>query len=410
MGSTTAKAKRLEWFTAARFGMFVHWGIYSGIGRGEWARLQEGITDAEYHRVAADWRTVRPCPAREWAKLAKQAGMRYMVMTTKHHDGFCLWNTQQTDFNSVKIGPRRDLVREYVEACREQGLKVGLYYSLMDWDHPDGRRCVKSESARRSFLDFTQGCVRELLTNYGKIDILWYDVAQPLKSAKAWESRKLNAMARRLQPEILINNRAYTEEDFGTPEGEIKPAKKGRAWEACMTFNGDWGFVERPEEDWVRAREVVRMLRTCTAHCGNLLLNIGPTPDGSVPPLAVERLRAVGRWLGSHGEVMYGAVDPATPSLQGWNHVGQWTRKGNTAYLWLCGLYPGKSLRLNGIGTKIKRAVLVGDGRTLSVRQDGRVAVIGNLPASNPEKACGIPVIRIEFASAPRQNAFRGFM
>ena len=235
---------RMNWWREARFGMFVHWGLYAQLGRHEWAMNRERIPVKEYEKLAATWKP-KPQAAREWAKLAKNAGMKYMVLTTKHHEGFLLWDSKMTGYNATKCGPGRDLVREYVEACREFGLRVGLYYSLMDWHHPDGARCLKDENARRRFLDFTQGCVRELCTNYGKIDILWYDVSWPLESPQAWESYQMNALARQLQPDIIINDRSQIPEDFGTPEEHVTAAGKGRDWEACMTSNGSWAGNRR---------------------------------------------------------------------------------------------------------------------------------------------------------------------
>jgi alpha-L-fucosidase len=176
---------RLAWFREARFGMFIHYGIYALYGRNEWVMALENIPKDEYEARADEFQPREGCP-REWAKLAKEAGMKYMVMTTKHHEGFCMWDTKMTDFNAVKRGPKRDIVKEYVDACREFGLKIGFYYSLMDWNHADGSKCAYDASARRRFLDFTQGCVRELLTNYGKIDILWYDVALPMGHHSEW--------------------------------------------------------------------------------------------------------------------------------------------------------------------------------------------------------------------------------
>ena len=275
--------RRMAWWRESRFGMFIHWGLYSQLGRHEWAMNRERVPMAEYEKLAESWQ-VKEWPADEWARLAKESGMKYMVMTTKHHEGFCLWNTQQTPYNAVQMGPKRDLVAEYVEACRKHGLKIGFYYSLMDWHHADGANCALDEAARRRFLDFTQGCVRELMTQYGKIDILWYDVSWPLRSPEAWESAKMNAMARELQPEIIINNRSQLPEDFGTPEEHVTAENEGRDWEACMTFNGSWGYMPyAPAEDWRRTREVLEMVRTAAAGQGNLLLNIGPKPDGSVP-------------------------------------------------------------------------------------------------------------------------------
>ena len=182
----STRERRMRWWKEARFGMFIHWGLYSQLGRHEWVMNRERIPLEEYEKLADTWKP-KERPAREWARLAKEAGMKYMVMTTKHHEGFCLWDTKQTDYNAVKRGPGRDLVCEFVDACHEFGLKVGFYYSLMDWHHPDGARCAKDEVARRRFLDFTQGCVRELCSNYGKIDILWYDVSWPLEDADRWE-------------------------------------------------------------------------------------------------------------------------------------------------------------------------------------------------------------------------------
>jgi alpha-L-fucosidase len=328
--------------------------------------------------------------------------MKYMVMTAKHHEGFCLWDTAQTDYNAVRRGPGRDLVAEYVDACRGAGLKVGFYYSLMDWHHPDGARCAKSEAARRRFVAFTHGCVRELMTNYGKIDILWYDVSQPLRTPEAWESRKMNAMVRRLQPRILINNRSRLPEDFGTPEGHVVPAEAGRAWEACMTFNGSWGWQPRPPEDWQSVRDVLRMLRTCAAGGGNLLLNIGPLPDGSVPPEAYDRLLPIGRWLKAHGEAVYGKVTRADNRLRAWTNIGAWSLKGRNAYFW-CFHWPGSELALGGLRTKVRRVTLLPDGRAFPFRQTPDRLVIRGLPKRCPDRIAETAVLKLRFAGPPRQ-------
>ncbi len=394
------RAKRMQWWHEARFGMFVHWGLYSQLGRHEWVMNRERIPVAEYERLAATWKP-KPQPAREWARLAKQAGMKYMVMTTKHHEGFCLWDTKMTDYNAVKCGPGRDLVAEYVEACREFGLRIGFYYSLMDWHHPDGARCAKDEKSRRRFLDFTQGLVRELMTNYGKIDVLWYDVSWPLSSPALWESGKMNAMARQLQPHVIINNRSQLDEDFGTPEEHINPEQAGRPWEACMTFNGSWGWQPTPPEDWHSVRSVLGMLRQCTAEGGNLLLNIGPHPDGSVPQEAVDRLKAVGKWTNANGEAIYGKADRLAGRFE-WMPSGQFTIKGKTAYYW-CTRWPGTELALGGIKGKLRAASLLADGRPVSFVQEKDRLILKGLPKNAPDKVAGVTVLKLEFATTPRQ-------
>ncbi len=393
------RKRRMKWWHQARFGMFIHYGLYSQLGRHEWVMNRERIPVKEYERLA---KTFAPQPGspRQWARLARKAGMKYMVMTTKHHEGFCLWNTKQTTYNAVRRGPKRDLVAEYVDACRKEGLRVGFYYSLMDWHHADGARCAKSEPARRRFCDFTQGCVRELMSNYGKIDILWYDVSWPLRSPALWESAKMNAMVRELQPDIILNNRSQLPEDFGTPEEHIRAEDPGRAWEACMTFNGSWGWRPTPPDDWHSARKVVQMLRQVTGRGGNLLLNIGPMPDGSVPPEATERLTKVGKWLGKYGEVMYGKVD-RIGGLEG-GGCGAWTRKGRTGYFWVIN-WPGKELAIGGLKTKVKAVSLMPDGQRLRFKQTPDRLLVRGLPKRCPDRLCDIGMLKIDFAGKPRQ-------
>ena len=402
--SVWPQAKRLQWWQEARFGMFIHWGLYAQLGRHEWVMNRERIPLAEYEKLAATWNP-KPRAAREWAALAKKAGMKYMVMTTKHHEGFCLWDSKQTDYNAARCGPGRDLVREYVEACREFGLKIGFYYSLMDWHHPDGARCAKDEAARRRFCDFTAGCVRELMSNYGKIDILWYDVAWPLDSAEKWESASRNAMARALQPHLLIDNRSWLDEDFGTPEEHATAEKKGRAWEACMTFNGSWGTMPSAI-DWRSVREVLGLLNTCAGGFGNLLLNIGPAPDGSVPPEATERLTAVGRWLAKNGEAVYGRTERTDGRVE-WMPCGGFTIKGRNLYWWVS-RWPGKQLTLGGLKTKVRKASCLATGKPIRFEQTGEQLKLTGLPATSPDKIAGVSVIKLECDGEPRQELGAG--
>jgi alpha-L-fucosidase len=387
------RERRLRWFREARFGMFIHWGLYAQLGRHEWVMNRERIPVAEYEPLADSWKP-KPNAARGWARLAKQAGMRYMVMTTKHHEGFCLFDSKLTDYNAAKRGPGRDLVAEYVEAARAEGLRVGFYYSLMDWHHPDGARCKKDEAARRRFVDYIHGQVEELCRNYGTLDIMWYDVSWPL-DVDGWESAKMNAMVRRLQPDIIINDRSQLPEDFGTPEGHITPEKGGRAWESCMTFNDSWGYTPI-DTNYKSSWEVVRMLRQVAAGNGNLLLNIGPTPEGDVPPPCDERLLEVGRWLEQYGPSIYDATDPMQ---QEWGITGAFTRQGDTLY-YHCNRWPGTELAIGGLVCKVKEARLLG-GHHVSFDQVRDRLVLHGLPDRAPDPLAAVIELKVE--GEPRQ-------
>lgn len=383
--------RRLEWFRRARFGMFIHWGLYSQLGRHEWVMNRERIPVTEYEKLADSFKP-GPWPARTWAKLAKAAGQRYMVMTTKHHEGFCLFNSELTDYNAVKRGPRRDLVAEYVEAAREQGMRVGFYYWLMDWHHPDGVRCKTNEKARRRFVDYIHGQIRELLTNYGKIDIMWYDVSWPL-NAEEWESDKMNRMVLELQPDIIMNNRNQLPGDFGTPEGHITP--EARMWEACMTFNDSWGYTPI-DTNYKSAWTIVSMLRQVAAGGGNLLLNIGPDPLGRVVQPMPRILKQVGEWLQHWGPSVYEATDPFQ---QEWMITGAFTRKGDTLY-YHCNRWPGKELAIGGLVCKITDARIMG-GRRVKFSQVTDRLVLSGLPEQAPDPLS--TVIEMKFTGEPKQ-------
>ncbi len=392
-----SRDERMAWWREARFGMFVHYGLYAHYGRNEWVQTLENIPVEEYE-TTADTFAPRPCCPREWAQLAVEAGTKYMVLTTKHHEGFCLWDTQMTDFNSVQRGPGRDIVAEYVEACREFGLKVGFYYSLMDWHHADGWRCMTDSDAAERFRQFTRGCVRELMSNYGPIDILWYDVPRPLESYDGWGSLETNQMARQLQPGLIINDRSRLDEDFGTPEGQV--AIQDRDWEACMTFNGiSWGYVpsDQAAPDSYNIRGILRMLHTACAGAGNLLLNIGPMPDGSVPSEAVGPLRQVGRWLKKHGEVVYGPRDRGQPTCCGWADA---TVSGNKVHLWTK-IWPDGPAGIGGFKTPLKSARLIGDDRPIAFEQQDERIILTDLPKESPDPIANRAVIELEFTGPP---------
>lgn len=388
------RARRMKWWHEAKFGMFIHWGLYSILGRHEWAMEMEGIPVPQYEQLAKRF-TPTPNAARAWAKLAKAAGQKYMVMTTKHHEGFCLFNTKLTDYCAPKQACGRDLVKEYVEAARAEGLRVGFYYSLMDWHHPDGARCATDQAARRRFVDYIHGQIRELLTNYGKIDILWYDVAWPLDPA-GWESEKMNEMAFKLQPDIIVNNRNRLPGDFSTPEQRIQAEKEGRAWEACMTMNGSWGY-HHADDDWKTPKTIVRNLVTCARGGGNYLLNIGPRPDGSIPEESVRIMTAVGKWMDRNGAAIY----ETEPCKVGRSTFANFTRKGNTLYIHVH-FWPGQTVAIGGLTVNVKSARLLTTGAKVAFDQDRFRLRFTGLPPAAPDNP--VTVIAAECDGEPAQD------
>jgi alpha-L-fucosidase len=389
-----ASARRMKWWHEARFGMFIHWGLYSVLGRHEWAMEEEGIPVTEYEQLAKRFQPA-PNAARAWAKLAKAAGQKYMVMTSKHHEGFCNFDSKLTNYCAPKQGPGRDLVHEYVEAARAEGLRFGFYYSLMDWHHPDGARCATDPEARKRFVEYTHGLVHELMSNYGKIDVLWYDVDWPL-SAEQWESERMNKMVFGLQPDIIVNNRNGLPGDFSTPEQEIVAEKGTRAWESCMTLNDSWGY-QRADDHWKSAKTVTRNLVECSRDGGNYLLNIGPKPDGSIPEDSVRVLTEVGQWLARNGEAIH-ATDRC--QVQRSEFAG-FTRRGNTLYMHVH-FWPGDTIALGGLTTKVNSAKLLASGQSVKFDQERFRVRFTGLPADAPDHP--VTTIAIECESEPIQN------
>ncbi len=389
---------RVTWFEEARFGMFIHWGLYSVLGRGEWALNRERIPWKDYRPLAAKFKAEKFRPG-EWARLAKSSGMRYMVLTTKHHEGFCLWDSKTCTFNSVRSAARRDLVAEYVEAAREAGLKVGLYYSLGDWLNPDWAAGWKGDhAARERFMDYTHALVRELMANYGRIDVLWYDLPQ-CYSSREWRSVELNAMVRALQPGILINNRAMTTEDFATAEQHVTASEDGRLWEACMTLNGSWGYSAR-DQQWKPPREVALHLARAAAGGGNLLLNVGPDGSGTIPKPSRDILREVGKWLERNGESVYGVQRNHLP----WTGFGPVTVRGSTLYAFLSQYY-GSELTIGGLTNRVRSATLLATGQRLKVRQRGPQVFIRGLPDRSADPV--LSVVRLDLDGPPDSDLSR---
>ena len=393
------RPERMDWWREARFGMFIHYGLYSQVGRNEWVMSLENYPIAEYEKLAGQFNP-KPGAPREWAELAVKAGMKYMVLTTRHHEGFSLWDSKANPYNSVNFGPRRDIVREFVDACREFGLKIGFYSSLMDWHHPDGWRCAFDTQARLRFNAYIRAMNRELLTQYGKIDILWYDVSRPMETWEGWDSLELNQEMRALQPDLIINNRSKLDEDFGTPEEHLTALD--RDWEACMTFNGiSWGYVDSAQAQpySYNAQRILRMLNTVTAGGGNLLLNIGPMPDGSVPVEAVAPLTAVGKWLAENGKAVYGKKPKSVYANS--NGVCGASFDGTSIYLWNWIWPTGGEMAIGGFTTPVKAVRLVKDGTPLTFEQRGHRILLKNLPKASPDAHAGIAVLELEFEAAP---------
>ena len=395
------RAERMAWWRDARFGMFVHYGLHTVLGRNEWAMAIENWPIAEYEQLAEQF-TPKPGCTREWARLAKAAGMKYMVLTSRHHEGFSLWDSQANPYNVVNCCPDGfDVVGEFVESCRAEGLGVGLYFSLMDWHHPDSWRCAFDQAARARFQEFLRGMLRELLGGrYGKIDILWYDVPAPMESHEGWGSLEMNQMVRELQPDILIDNRSRLDEDFSTPEEHIRAADGGKGWEACMTFNRiSWGYLDSAQAEpySYNAQGILRMLHTVCSGGGNLLLNIGPMVDGSVPAEAIAPLEAVGQWLAVHGEAVYGELDRCAAGTA--TGVGAFTQRGNKLYLWQW--IWSDQLILGGFETKLKAIRAVPSGQPIEFTQTAGRIVVGPRGDELRDPVANVAVFELEFEAPP---------
>ena len=409
-------AERLEWFHKARFGIYVHYGLYSILGRGEWTMYSERIAPKDYDYLA-DLFNPKEDAAKQWCQIAKRAGAKYIVLTTRHHEGFSLFDSAYSDFTSAKRGCKRDIVREYVEAARAEGLKVGLYYSLMDWRYPGYFNEEKYPENKAALVEYVHNQVRELMTNYGKIDLLEYDGGwmADLQGGKErqvefWRAKELNAMVRSLQPDIIINNRSGLDEDLDTPEQVIKQAVPGRGCESCMCI-GDtccWGYTTF-NPNWKTVTQLVQHLVNAAQGEANYLLNIGPAPDGTVRNEEIERLQGVGDWLKDNEVAIRNSqrcelIGSSQPGIVDLNLQGPWTRVGNVGY-WCLFRYPGKVATAVKVGTKPLRAKLLATGEELKVDYNEKTGkmTISNLPSLPQNVHC--TVIEVEFESIPRLKA-----
>lgn len=355
--SATADESRIAKMREDKLGMFIHWGIYSipANPTGEWTMNKDRIPAAEYNRYAEQFNPPAAFSPREWVRLAKRAGCRYAVLTTRHHDGFCLFDTKTTDFSSVKTAAKRDFVREFAEACRAEGIRVGFYFSIMNWQYDHSPKGVFSQSVWDAQVRTTHEALRELMTNYGKVDYLWYDGCSAPGSVdsehmeRMWRIREMNAMVRRLQPDILINSRSSQPEDYATPEQCLTPPPRGRMWESCITCNGSWGYV-KGDNDWKSGETLIRSLLHCARFGGNILINAGPRSDGSIPEECVLAFETLGDYVAKCPQSIYGAErDDWTETT----HEAGVVTKANGSY-WLHTF--GKPPRLDGAETVEKAA------------------------------------------------------
>lgn len=356
----------IDEFSALKYGMFVHFGLFSRMGRGEWVMNRERIAPEEMKKEAEKFNPEK-FNAEEICQLAIDGGMKYIVFVTMHHDGFRLYDTRLSSHNSVNACGR-DLVAEMVAACRKYGLKIGLYHSLNNWfDQPDAVSALENKEDYDKFIANTFARLKELTEKFKPFDILWYDGWWPF-NADGWQSKKMNAMLREIQPGLLFNGRNCLPGDFGTPEQHLSAPVPYRPWEACVTLNNSWGYVEG-DDSWKHPLEVSNMLKTCAMNKGNLLLNVGPRGDGSIPEDTVRILREVGSWLHNGGEEALRDCEPmplspslASPEDRGdWDTQADFTASGNNLFIimkyrpalyTLCGL-KNKVLKITSQGREI---------------------------------------------------------
>lgn len=382
-----------QWWKDAKFGMFIHWGLYSIVGKGEWYMFNQNVDVREYRKLK-DQFTAEKFNAKDWAQCAKDAGMKYMVLTARHHDGFSLWDSPSSfdNFTSSNSAAKKDFVAEYTQACRDAGLKVGLYYSPLDWRFPGYFFPDMYRENAEQLKAQTYSQVEELMKNYGKIDVLWYDGGGDdwlglgglqWKGKEAWTRRpktekykgkplfeplKLNAMVRQYQPKVIMNDRSGYEGDFSSREHAIGDYDNTRLWEKCGTISAGWGYVSARTEP-LPLKKILENLSSIVCRDGNYLLNVGPRPDGQIEPSQIARLKEVGNWLKLYGECIYGtkggpilptaAYGATSTSKAIYIHIWEWPADGKITISELKGIKSGKALTTDAISVSVKNGIVV---------------------------------------------------
>ncbi len=408
-------ADRTAWFRDAKFGLFIHWGVYSVLGEGEWIMLQRKIKAAEYEKLPPKFNPT-DFDAAAWAELARRSGVKYVVVTSKHHDGFAMYDSKASDYDIVDKTPYgKDPMKPLAEACANEGLRFGFYHSILDWHHPEYAPVPEWDQDTRAahtpdfdkYMAYMQAMVRELCTNYGPLACIWWDGGWDHKTPEDLAKfAKVNAMIRELQPGILINNRANIPEDFDTPEqyipptGITNPDGSPKLWENCITLTTGhgsfpptawWGY-DKNETEFKTPEYCIRMLVDIVSKGGNLLLNVGPGPTGRIRPEEVRVLKAMGRWLQANGEAIYGTTASPFKYLP---FYGKATVKGERLYLHVFTWPSDGRLVVPGLKNVVRAARLLRGSETLSHRRLGRDVEI-LLPANAPDAISSTVVLELD--------------
>jgi alpha-L-fucosidase len=419
--SEAQKQARMKWWTEARFGMFIHWGLYAQAARHEWVKNREHIKDEDYQKYFDVFNPDLYDPA-AWARAAKNAGMKYFVITTKHHEGFCLWDSKYTDYKATKTPTGKDLIKPLVKAMRDEGLRVGFYYSLIDWHHPeytvdrnhpmftnaDFREKAKNRDMKK-YVEYLHNQVREILTEFAPVDCLFLDFSFPGKDGKGredWQSEKLLKMIRELQPNIILNDRLDLLDvpggwDFRTPE-QFMPREWVKMngvkvpWETCQTFSGSWGYY-RDEATWKSVRQLVVMLIETVSKGGNLLLNVGPTARGTFDERALDRLSGIGEWTKVHGRSVYGCTEAPEEFKKPANCLLTYNPQAKRLYVHVLE-WPMGTLYLQGFAGKIKYAQLLNDASEIRFSEESKptdLGYSGYLPGERKEDLGPAVILRL---------------
>jgi alpha-L-fucosidase len=415
--------QRMQWWRDAKFGMFIHWGLYSipagewqgrkVPGIGEWIMNNGHIPVADYEKLAGQFNPTQ-FNAREFARIAKNAGQKYIVITSKHHDGFCLWDSKVSSYTVAHTPFRRDILRELSDACKEEGIRFCLYHSIMDWHHPDAQAPnypdyntprKKNPNFPRYVETYLKPQLKELITGYGPLGVLWFD-GEWVPEYTEEMGRDIYAYCRSLQPDLIVNNRVgksragmqgmsknqHSAGDFGTPEQEIPATgQPGLDWESCMTMNDTWGF-KKDDHHWKSDEVLLRNLIDIVSKGGNFLLNVGPTSEGLIPQPSVERLAAIGKWTGANGEAIYGAGPSPFTKLK-W---GRCTTKPGKLFLHVFNWPENGELELPGLHSRVSKAYLLAvPERPLTVNHRDDAITLA-VPAQAADPIATVVVLEIE--------------